>query len=174
MTVPTTTSEPGVAPPTRRLWLTLLVVACSSASGVALLLHVAGWLPLYFFLDVAAAPALVGLLAAGALAQRVQEKVLLNRLLAGVAGGAAATAAYDGTRLLAIQTGLFQYNPFLSHPIFGICSLAAPRRAVPRCWWAGRITCGTASTSACCTRSSPGGRTGATRWRGRWRWNWRG
>jgi len=99
--------------------LTGIAFLSASVSGVALLVHAAGWLPLYFLVDVLAAPSLVLLLALGAIAQRIVQPVFLNRLTVGAWGGLAATFAYDVVRFVLWQTGVFDFNPFISHSIFG-------------------------------------------------------
>jgi len=103
----------------RHMVLTLIAFACAAVSGLALLLHAAGWLPLYYLVDVLAAPSMVLLLALGAIARRINQPIFLNRLVVGVWGGLTATAAYDVVRLALWQAGVFRFNPFISHPIFG-------------------------------------------------------
>ena len=57
----------------RHMSLTLIAVGSASVSLVALLLHALGWLPLYFLVDLLAAPSLVLLLLLG-----VWPTVLMN------------------------------------------------------------------------------------------------
>jgi hypothetical protein len=96
-------------------------VAFGSAafSGAALLAHAAGFMPMYFLVNLLGAPSIVILLAAGALAHRIHAHVFLNRLWVGLWGGLVSTLAYDGIRLLLRATDLIVFNPFLSHPAFG-------------------------------------------------------
>jgi len=109
--------------------LTLIAFACASVSGVALLLHAAGWLPMYFLVDVLAAPSLVLLLSLGAIARRINQPIFFNRLVVGLWGGLAATAAYDATRLVLWQVGVFRFDPFISHPIFGWLITGLPEQS---------------------------------------------
>lgn len=105
--------------PTTRTTLTVLAFACAAFSGAALIIHALGWLPMYFLINVLGAPSLILLLALGAIAYRINEKVFLNRLLIGLGAGLAATLAYDAIRLLIRTLGLISFDPFLSHPAFG-------------------------------------------------------
>ena len=99
--------------------LGLLALACASVSIVALLLHGAGWLPMYFLVNVFAVPSLVLLLILGILAHRINEVIFLDRLVTGAWGGLVATLLYDLIRYLIWWGGAVSYNPFISHPIFG-------------------------------------------------------
>lgn len=99
--------------------MSAIAFACASVSGVALIVHALGWLPMYFLIDILAAPSLILLLAMGVIARRINQPVFLNRLLVGAWGGLAATFAYDLVRLLLWQARIFDFNPFVSHPIFG-------------------------------------------------------
>jgi hypothetical protein len=101
------------------LLLTLIAFGCASVSILALLLHAAGWLPMYFLVDLLAAPSLVLLLALGAIARRINQPIFFNRLVVGAWGGLVATLAYDLVRLVLWQAGVFRFDPFISHPIFG-------------------------------------------------------
>lgn len=103
----------------RHFTLTLIALACASVSILALLLHTASWLPMYFLVNLLAAPSLTLLLILGVVASRVNEKVFLNRLVTGAWGGLVATLFYDVIRYLAWMGRAVSYNPFLSHPIFG-------------------------------------------------------
>jgi hypothetical protein len=102
-----------------RLFLTLIILGCAAFSGAALLLHAAGWLPMYFLVNLLAAPSLVLLLGAGIVADRINEPVLLNRLITGAWAGLVATVAYDLIRAGLWGSGIIDFNPFLSHPGFG-------------------------------------------------------
>lgn len=108
-----------VAAGRRHAILTLVALASASASILALLLHAVGWLPMYFLVDLMAAPSLVVLLVLGIIARRINQPIFLNRLAVGAWGGLAATLAYDAVRLALWRTGVFRFNPFVSHPIFG-------------------------------------------------------
>jgi len=103
-----------------RHWLlTLTAIVCASVSIIALLLHAAGWLPMYFLVDILAAPSLVMLLLLGIVAARIDQHVFLDRLIVGAWGGIAATLAYDVVRLLLRASNLISFNPFQTHPAFG-------------------------------------------------------
>ena len=104
----------------QRHWgLTAAAFLAASVSGLAILLHATGWLPMYFLVDVTAAPSLVLLLILGVIAARIDERVFLDRLIVGAWDGIVATLAYDGIRLLIRASNLISFNPFLSHPAFG-------------------------------------------------------
>ena len=103
-----------------RHWLlTLIAFAGASVSLLALVLHALNWLPMYFLIDLVAAPSLVLLLALGVIAYRIREPVFLRRLLTGSWAGLVATGAYDLIRWLLRVSGIISFNPFLSHPVFG-------------------------------------------------------
>jgi uncharacterized protein DUF6789 len=102
-----------------RLLLTIVAAAAASTSAGALVLHALGLLPMYFFITVVAAPSLVLLLVLGIVAHRIHEQVFLHRLLSGVWIGLAATLAYDGIRLLLRAAGIFNFDVFFSHRIYG-------------------------------------------------------
>lgn len=104
----------------RRHWLlTLIAFASASVSLLALVLHAMSWLPLYFLIDLVAAPSLVLLLVLGVIAYRIRQPVFFSRLLTGSWAGLVATGAYDLIRWLLRASGIISFNPFLSHPIFG-------------------------------------------------------
>ena len=103
-----------------RHWLlTAIAFVCASVSILALLLHVNGFLPMYFLVDVLAAPSLVLLLLLGIYAARINAGVFLDRLIVGAWGGIAATLAYDAIRLAIRASNLITFNPFQTHPAFG-------------------------------------------------------
>lgn len=112
------------------IMLTSLALTCVSVSGLALLLHAAGWLPMYFLVDLLAAPSLVLLLILGIVASQIDERVFLDRLIIGAWGGLAATLAYDLIRYLLWASGVVSFNPFLSHPIFGRLITGLPAEAL--------------------------------------------
>jgi hypothetical protein len=99
--------------------LRIVGALCASLSGAAVLLHAAGLLPVYFFVSVVAAPAMVLLLLLGIYAKRINETIFVNRLLVGAWGGLVATFSYDLVRYVLVLTGAVSRNPFLSHPVFG-------------------------------------------------------
>jgi hypothetical protein len=109
--------------------LTLIGLACASISILALLLHGVGWLPMYFLVNLLAAPSLALLLILGVVAKRINERIFLNRLVIGAWGGLVATLFYDMIRYLVWAGGAVSYNPFLSHPIFGRFITGYPEEA---------------------------------------------
>jgi len=103
-----------------RHWvLTAVAFLAAAVSISALWLHIAGWLPMYFLVDVLAAPSLVLLLILGIIAARIDARVFLDRLIVGAWGGIAATLAYDAIRLMIRASGLISFDPFQTHPAFG-------------------------------------------------------
>jgi hypothetical protein len=74
---------------------------------------------MYLLINVLGPPSLVLLLILGIVGYRIREYVFFNRLVVGAWGGLVATLAYDLSRYLLWTGGIFSYNPFLSHPIFG-------------------------------------------------------
>lgn len=103
----------------RHAALTFVAFCAASVSGVAILLHAAGWLPMYFLVDSLALPSLVLLLALGVIARRIVAPLFFARLVTGAWASLAATAAYDVVRLVLWKGGVFHFNPFMTHPIFG-------------------------------------------------------
>jgi len=103
----------------RHLLLTILAILSAAVSIGSLLIYALGILPMYFTVNLVAAPSLVMLLVLGVLARCIDEKVFFNRLLVGAISGILATVAYDLIRLVLWKGGVFSYDPFLSHPIFG-------------------------------------------------------
>jgi len=106
--------------------LSIIGVGCASISGAILIVHALGWLPMYFLVDVLAAPALVGLLTLGVIARRINETAFLSRLQVGTWAGLVATLAYDGVRGLLLQVGVINFDPYLTHPIFGMLITGLP------------------------------------------------
>ena len=103
----------------RHWMLTAVAFVAAAVSISALLLHIAGWLPMYFLVDVLAAPSLVLLLVLGILAARINECVFLDRLVVGAWGGLTATLAYDALRVSIRAANLISFDPFQTHPAFG-------------------------------------------------------
>lgn len=103
-----------------RHWiLTGIAFAAASVSIAALLLHVNGWLPMYFLVDVLGAPSLVLLLLLGIFAARIDARIFLDRLIVGAWGGIVATLAYDAIRLFIRASNLVSFDVFKTHPAFG-------------------------------------------------------
>lgn len=100
-------------------WLRWSGAICAITSLGALVTHLAGLLPMVFFLTFFGVPSLLLLLIMAAYARWIDAPVFLNALLVGVAGGFVATLAYDGIRLLFRTSGLFNYDGFVAIYIFG-------------------------------------------------------
>jgi hypothetical protein len=105
-------------------------VACACVSGAALVVHALGWLPMYFLIEVLAVPSLLGLLLVGVAARRINATVLYNRLVVGCWAGLVATLAYDAVRWLLLQIGVINFDPYLSHPIFGMLITGQPETSL--------------------------------------------
>lgn len=110
----------------RQALLTVLAFASAAVSGGALVLHALGWMPLYFTIELLGLPSIIILLILGIYARRIHAGVFFKRLTVGVWAGIVATAAYDLSRLIVWQVGLINFDPFLSHPIFGMLITGAP------------------------------------------------
>ena len=100
-----------------RLRITGAVLALVSLG--ALLTHVSGILPMIYFLTFFGVPSLLLLGVLAAHAKRIEQKVFLNCLTVGVAGGLIGTLAYDVARWALQSSGLFDYNGFKAIHIFG-------------------------------------------------------
>ena len=74
---------------------------------------------MYLLVNVLGPPSLVLLLFLGIRAYKIRETVFFNRLTVGAWGGLVSTFAYDLSRYLGLEAGIFTHNPFLSHPVFG-------------------------------------------------------
>lgn len=107
-----------------------LAVICASVSGAALIIHALGWLPLYFLIEVLAVPSLLGLMLVGVIARRINGGVLFNRLAVGMWAGLVATLAYDAVRWLLLQVGVINFDPYLSHPVFGMLITGLPESSL--------------------------------------------
>lgn len=118
--------QTAITPGRQHIRFTWIGVACASVSGAALVVHALGWLPMYFLVDVLAAPSLVGLLALGVVARRINETTFLDRLVVGSWAGLVATLAYDGVRWMLRLVGAIHFDPFLSHPVFGMLITGLP------------------------------------------------
>jgi len=111
----------------RRHWaMSASAFIAAAVSISALLLHIAGWLPMYFLVDVMAAPSLVLLLSLGIVAARINERVFLDRLIVGAWGGLAATLAYDAVRFLIRAAHLINFDPFQTNAGFGYLITGLP------------------------------------------------
>jgi hypothetical protein len=110
----------------RRSALTLIGVASAAVSGLAILLHAAGWLPMYFAIDVLGPPSLMLLVLLGIYARRIDDNLVLNRLSVGAWAGMIATGAYDLIRLGLRAGRLIDFDPFRTHPIFGMLITGQP------------------------------------------------
>jgi len=123
-------TQASVAPSSNPAVLKWIGVACASVSGAALIVHALGWLPMYFLIEVLAAPSLIGLLLIGVIARRINADLLLNRLVVGIWAGFVATLAYDVVRWLLLQVGVINFDPYLSHPIFGMLITGQPETSL--------------------------------------------
>lgn len=99
--------------------LRLAMMACAATSLAALVAHVAGVLPMRFFLTFFGAPSVFLLFVLAAYARWIDARALVRCLSLGLAGGIAGTLAYDGVRLALQATHLFRYDAFLAIYIFG-------------------------------------------------------
>jgi hypothetical protein len=81
---------------------------------------------MYFLVEVLAPPSLLGLLIVGVAAHRIHSTIVLDRLVVGAWAGLAATLAYDAVRWLLRQTAIISFDPFMSHPIFGMLITGLP------------------------------------------------
>lgn len=92
---------------------------CALMSLAALVAHVAGILPMVYFLTFFGVPAFLFLLVLAALAKMLDASGFVTCLVVGIGGGAAGTVVYDLVRL-ALQRGhVFNYNGFRAILIFG-------------------------------------------------------
>jgi uncharacterized protein DUF6789 len=99
--------------------LRAVAVLCASLSLAALAVHLAGFLPLSFFLTVFGLPSLFLLFALAALARRLRAEIVLDGLRVGLLAGFLATLVYDGVRSLVEVSHIFGYNGFAPILIFG-------------------------------------------------------
>lgn len=104
---------------TLRLLLTAGVVA-TSLSGVALLLHWAGWIHLGAAAMICLPLTVVMLAIIIALARGEHRAIVLQRLVAGAYAGFLGLIAYDVIRWVLVETGLIPANPFRVIEVFGL------------------------------------------------------
>jgi len=124
--------------------LRLTAIACAGVSGLSLVAHVLGVLPMPYFLEVFGIPSLLVLLALGAWARIIDAGLLTNGLWVGLWAGLVATVAYDGIRFLVERGHLFGYNGFVPIRMFGswitgqpVSSLAAKLAGWAYHYWNG-------------------------------------
>jgi hypothetical protein len=98
--------------------LILVGIGCALSSTTAFFLHVAGWVPMPFFLTVAGLPLVVLLLIVGLYARRRRLPFWL-RFRAGLLAGVVGLLAYDLVRLALFRSGLVEAYPFHALPLFG-------------------------------------------------------
>lgn len=92
---------------------------CALMSLAALVAHVAGILPMAYFLTFFGVPAFLLLLVLAAYANLLDASGFITCLIVGIGGGAAGTVVYDLVRL-ALQRGhVFDYDGFAAILIFG-------------------------------------------------------
>ncbi len=101
------------------LGLRAVASICALTSLAALVAHIAGVLPMVYFLTFFGVPAFLFLLALAAFANHLDASGFVTCLVVGVAGGVAGTIAYDGVRLLLQHSVIFNYDGFAAILIFG-------------------------------------------------------
>ena len=101
------------------LGLRAVAAICALTSLAALVAHVAGLLPMVYFLTFFGVPSFVLLLALAAFANRLDAAGFVTCLVVGVWGGIAGTIAYDFVRFILQQTHIFHYDGFAAILIFG-------------------------------------------------------
>jgi len=99
--------------------LRLIAVACAAVSGLSLVAHVLGFLPMPYFLEVFGIPSVFMLFALAAWARWVDAGIFVNGLGVGLWAGCVATAAYDGVRFLVERGHWFGYSGFVPILMFG-------------------------------------------------------
>ncbi len=120
MTVATRTlTHRQAASPRTTLALRIIALVCASLSLAALLVHLAGLLPMSFFLMVFGIPSVFLLFTLAALARWLRADIVIDGMRVGLLAGFAATIAYDGIRLIIEHTHIFGYNGFAPILIFG-------------------------------------------------------
>ena len=117
--------------------LRIIAIVCAGTSLVALVTHVAGLLPMVYFLTFFGVPSVVLLFALTAYARWIDAQVFVRCVVVGVLGGLVSTVAYDAWRFLVQSTGLFRYNGFVAIYIFGswISGLPATSREAAVVGW---------------------------------------
>ncbi len=106
--------------------LTVIAFTSASVSILALLFYAFAGLPMYILVNIVGPLSLLVLTALGVLAKKLNQEVFFNRLVVGAWAGIAATLAYDAIRYALWSGGVFSYNPFVSHPIFGFLITGQP------------------------------------------------
>jgi hypothetical protein len=99
--------------------LRLTAIACAGVSGLSLVAHVLGVLPMPYFLEVFGIPSWLVLLALAAWGKKIDDRKFTSRLWVGLWVGLVATIAYDGVRFLVERGHLFGYNGFVPILMFG-------------------------------------------------------
>lgn len=99
--------------------LRVSAAVCALTSLAALVAHVAGILPMAYFLTFFGVPSFLLLLALGALANVLDASGFVTCLVVGIWGGAAGTVVYDLVRLVLQRSHIFNYNGFAAILIFG-------------------------------------------------------
>lgn len=99
--------------------LRVIAFACAATSLAALLVHVAGFLPMSFFLMVFGIPSVLLLFVLAAIARWLRADMVIDGIRVGLWAGLAATIAYDGVRGVIETTHVFGYNGFAPILIFG-------------------------------------------------------
>jgi hypothetical protein len=92
---------------------------CASFSLAALLAHVFRIMPMAYCISLFGAPSVLLIFAMAGLARVIRADGFLRCLAIGLAGGVAATVAYDAFRWGLTHSGLFDYDGFKAIYIFG-------------------------------------------------------
>ena len=110
--------------------LRLVAIACAGVSGLSLVAHVLGVLPMPYFLEVFGIPSLLVLFALAAWGRIVDAGTFINGLWVGLWVGGIATVAYDGIRFLVERGHLFGYNGLVPILMYGSWITGRPTSSV--------------------------------------------
>ena len=111
-------SRPAQRCPPEKLAVGIALVAAGS-SIAALLMYAADLVPMPYGISFITLPGLILFVALVAWARQSRATLLLNRLTVGTLAGIAATAAYDASRWLLVETLQFDFNPWGPITAFG-------------------------------------------------------
>lgn len=109
-------------PPRLRIWIVVVCLA-AGGSGLAIILHVLGWLALGPALTILAPLTILVLAGAVGRADSLREQILLNRIVGGLLAGFAGLVAYDAIRALILMSGIVPFNPFRAIEVYGLLIL---------------------------------------------------
>ena len=107
----------------------LMGVGLASTSGLAILLHTFGPVPLRFAAPFIALPAMIILVGSVLLRRRLYERLhaFASVTLSGGIYGLAATLVYDLVRPAIKWIAGYQFNPFRAMPVFGMLITGLPQ-----------------------------------------------